>query len=83
MGLGMEQLAHIRRGALLYDIGKLGLPDSILLKPDKLTEAESEVMRQHPKLAYEWLAPIKYLQLPLRFHIAITRNGMGPVTRAA
>jgi len=62
MRLGMEPLAHIRRGALLHDIGKLGVPDSILFKPDKLTEAEWEVSRQHPQLAYEWLAPIKYLQ---------------------
>jgi PAS domain S-box-containing protein len=62
MGFRDDQLVHIRRGGLLHDIGKLGVPDGILLKPDKLTEAEWEVMRQHPVLAHEWMYPIKYLQ---------------------
>jgi len=47
-----EELEHIRRGALLHDIGKLGIPDSILLKPGKLTEDEWVIMKQHPVYAY-------------------------------
>jgi HD-GYP domain-containing protein (c-di-GMP phosphodiesterase class II) len=56
-----EQVA-IRRGALLHDIGKLGIPDSILLKPGPLAEDEWEVMRRHPVYAYEMLSPIAYLR---------------------
>jgi putative nucleotidyltransferase with HDIG domain len=62
MGFTNGQLIHIRRGGLLHDIGKMGVPDRILLKPDKLTQVEWEVMRQHPQLAHDWLAPITYLQ---------------------
>ncbi len=62
LGVGAAEMAHIRRGALLHDIGKLGIPDSILLKPGPLTEAEWEIMRQHPRYAYEWLQPIAYLR---------------------
>jgi response regulator RpfG family c-di-GMP phosphodiesterase/putative methionine-R-sulfoxide reductase with GAF domain len=65
MGLHEEQLIHIKRGALLHDIGKMGVPDSILLKPDVLTDADWEVMRRHPQLAYDWLAPIAFLQKAL------------------
>jgi response regulator RpfG family c-di-GMP phosphodiesterase len=60
-----EQLIHIHRGGLLHDIGKMGVPDSILLKPGPLTEDERDIMRQHPKLAYDWLAPITFLQKAL------------------
>ena len=62
MGIREEQLAHIRRGALLHDIGKLGMPDAILHKPGALTEQESKVMRQHPVLGYSLLSPIQFLQ---------------------
>ena len=51
----------MKRGALLHDIGKMGVPDRILLKPDKLTEDEWAVMRLHPVYAYEFLKPITYL----------------------
>jgi HD-GYP domain-containing protein (c-di-GMP phosphodiesterase class II) len=61
-GITGEELNHIRRGALLHDIGKLGIPDSILLKPGRLTEEEWEVMRRHPTYAYQWLNPIGYLR---------------------
>ena len=61
MGLSDDQLVHVRRGALLHDIGKMGVPDSILLKPNQLTPDEWEIMRQHPQLAHEWLAPLSYL----------------------
>lgn len=60
-GLPEEQIAHIRRGALLHDIGKMGIPDNILHKPGPLDDAEWEVMRQHPVLAYRLLSPIEYL----------------------
>jgi HD-GYP domain-containing protein (c-di-GMP phosphodiesterase class II) len=47
---------------LLHDIGKLGVPDQVLLKNSPLTEEEQEIMRQHPQFAYNWLAPISYLR---------------------
>lgn len=62
MGMKSSELVHFRRGALLHDIGKMGIPDSILLKPGKLTEAEWEIMRQHTVFARDMLGPIKYLQ---------------------
>lgn len=57
-----SELAHIRRGALLHDIGKMGVPDNILLKADQLTDEEWEKMRQHPVWAHEMLSSIRYLQ---------------------
>jgi len=48
MGIKGEDLVHIRRGALLHDIGKMGIPDSILLKPGKLTEEEWDIMKRIP-----------------------------------
>ncbi len=60
-GFSGEMLMNIRRGALLHDIGKLGVPDNILLKPDKLTDDEWEIMKKHPTFAFEMLAPIEYL----------------------
>ena len=56
------ELMHIRRGALLHDIGKMGIPDRILLKPGPLTEDEWVIMRQHPVYAYELLSPVAYLR---------------------
>jgi putative nucleotidyltransferase with HDIG domain len=61
MGIGEAELVHIRRGALLHDIGKMGVPDQILLKPEPLTEEEWEIMRRHPQYAYEMLSPIDFL----------------------
>jgi PAS domain S-box-containing protein len=60
-----EELIHIRRGALLHDIGKMGVPDSILLKHDKLTDEEWVIMRKHPVFAFELLSPIAYLHSAL------------------
>jgi PAS domain S-box-containing protein len=57
-----EQLIHIRRGALLHDIGKMAIPDGILQKPGPLTEDEWREMRQHPEYAHEMLFPIIYLR---------------------
>jgi PAS domain S-box-containing protein len=62
MGIDDEELVHLRRGALLHDIGKLGIPDQILLKPGPLTEAEWEIMRQHPVYAFDMLSPIQFLE---------------------
>jgi len=57
-----EQLTQVRRGALLHDIGKMGIPDGILLKPGPLTDEEWVIMRKHPTFAYELLSPIQYLR---------------------
>ncbi|OGO26260.1 MAG: hypothetical protein A2136_09360 [Chloroflexi bacterium RBG_16_54_11] len=62
IGIRGEPLQHIRRGALLHDIGKMGIPDSILLKPGPLTPDEWKIMRQHPVHAYEMLKTIDYLE---------------------
>jgi len=61
-GLRDEELAHIRRGALLHDIGKMGIPDNILLKAGPLTEEEWALMRRHPVYAYELISPITFLR---------------------
>ncbi len=62
IGLGESELVHIRRGALLHDIGKMGIPDHILLKAGPLSGEEWEIMRKHPVYAYALLKPITYLQ---------------------
>lgn len=62
MGVEGDALEHIRRGALLHDIGKMGIPDSILMGKEQLTPEEREVMRQHPIYAREMLWPIKFLR---------------------
>ncbi|MEW6086476.1 MAG: PAS domain S-box protein [Chloroflexota bacterium] len=62
MGVGEKERVHIRRGALLHDIGKMGIPDRILLKPDVLTGEEWEIMRQHPVYAYNLLSQIAHLR---------------------
>jgi HD-GYP domain-containing protein (c-di-GMP phosphodiesterase class II) len=62
MGMDENQMVHVRRGALLHDMGKMGIPDSILLKRDALSREEWDVMRRHPLYAYEMLSPIIYLQ---------------------
>ncbi len=62
MGLTEAELIHIYRGSLLHDIGKMGIPDNILLKPGLLTNEEQAVMRRHPVYAYEMIAPIAYLR---------------------
>lgn len=62
LGMSDDELVHVRRGALLHDIGKMGIPDQVLLKPDRLTEEEWVIMRQHPVYAYKLLEPIDYLR---------------------
>ncbi len=62
MGFSDEQLLHLRRGALMHDIGKMAIPDSILKKPASLNDQEWQVMRNHPYYAYEMLHRIAYLK---------------------
>jgi len=62
MGIPEPDLIHIHRGALLHDIGKLGVADSILFKAGLLDDAEREIMQKHPLIAFEMLAPIAYLR---------------------
>jgi PAS domain S-box-containing protein/putative nucleotidyltransferase with HDIG domain len=61
LGLDEEARVHIRRGALLHDIGKMAIPDNILLKPGPLTDEEWITMRKHPQYAYQMLSSIRYL----------------------
>ena len=62
MGLRGDDLLQVRRGALLHDIGKMGVPDQILHKPGPLTDQEWVIMRKHPEYAYKWLWPTAYLR---------------------
>jgi HD-GYP domain-containing protein (c-di-GMP phosphodiesterase class II) len=62
LGLPEAELTHIRRGVLLHDIGKMGVPDQILKKSGALTDEEWIEMRQHPQYAYDLLYPITYLR---------------------
>ncbi len=62
MGMSDEELVHVRRGALLHDIGKMGIPDRILLKPGPLSEEERFIMQLHPQYAFDLLEPIAYLR---------------------
>ncbi len=64
-GLSDAELVQVRWGALLHDIGKMGIPDEILFKQDALTEAEWVVMKKHTIFAYEMLSPIRYLRAAL------------------
>jgi PAS domain S-box-containing protein/putative nucleotidyltransferase with HDIG domain len=72
MGARPGDMEHFRRGALLHDIGKMGVPDAILLKPGPLTEEEWVIMRKHPQFAAMLLKPIGYLRravdIPLYHH---------------
>ena len=65
MEVNSQDRIHIRRGALLHDIGKIGVPDEILHKPGPLTEEEWGIMRQHPTHAFNMLMSISYLRLAL------------------
>ncbi len=62
MGINEEEIVHVRRGALLHDIGKLGVPDNILFRRGKLNDEEWEIMKRHSVIAYELLSPISYLR---------------------
>ena len=62
LGLEGDELADIERGALLHDIGKMGIPDNILLKPGPLSDEEWDVMKRHPVYAYNLLSKIDFLK---------------------
>ncbi len=72
LGLDAREIIKVRRGAQLHDIGKMGIPDQILLKPGPLDEAEWRVMRRHPVYAYELLRPIPHfgevIEIPYCHH---------------
>ncbi|GAB4390696.1 MAG: hypothetical protein Kow0025_24500 [Thermodesulfovibrionales bacterium] len=72
MGMGEAELAHVRRGALLHDIGKLGVPDRVLFKPGRLDNEEWGLMKRHPQIAFDLLSPIAFLRpaldIPLCHH---------------
>ena len=65
MGVPLSQTIHIRRGALLHDIGKMGIPDRILHKPGPLTDEEWLIVKKHPQTAFELLLPIPFLHKAL------------------
>ncbi len=79
MGISGKDLVNIRYGSLLHDIGKLGVPDRILLKPDSLTADEWVIMRRHPRYAYEMLSGVDYLRpaldIPYYHHEQWDGNG--------
>lgn len=62
LGIPEDQIIHIYRGSLLHDIGKMGVPDTILLKPGPLNKHEWEIMQRHSQYAYDMLVPIDYLK---------------------
>ncbi|HUI88095.1 MAG TPA: HD domain-containing phosphohydrolase [Anaerolineales bacterium] len=62
LGLPESEIVHIRRGALLHDIGKIAIPDEITKKTGPLNRHEWDIMRKHPEYAYEMLSPIAYLK---------------------
>ena len=62
LGVKPEELVHVRRGALLHDIGKMAVPDTILMKDGPLTPEELAVMQEHPAHAFKMLSPIAYLR---------------------
>lgn len=72
MGVPEEELPHVYRGALLHDIGKLGIPDSVLMKAGRLTPEERKLMERHPAIAAKMLASIQFLQpaleIPMYHH---------------
>ena len=62
LGIKQSDLIHVRRGAILHDIGKVAIPDQILFKPGPLAKDEWEIMRRHPMIAVELLSPVNYLE---------------------
>jgi putative nucleotidyltransferase with HDIG domain len=62
LGIKQPDLIHIRRGAILHDIGKVAIPDQILFKPGPLMKEEWDIMRRHPDIAVELLSPVNYLE---------------------
>jgi len=79
MELSGEQLCALERGALLHDVGKIGVSDTILLKPGRLTDAEWQEMRRHPEIGYALLRDVPFLTpaLPLVRHHHERWDGSG------
>jgi PAS domain S-box-containing protein len=79
MGMSDDELVHVRRGALLHDIGKIGVPDVLLLKPEELSDEERRVIKRHPLIAYEMLSDIPFLRnaLDIPFHHHEKWDGTG------
>jgi diguanylate cyclase (GGDEF)-like protein len=79
LGVPADELAEIVRGALLHDLGKIGVPDSILLKPGTLTDEEAALVRKHPEIGYNMLASIPFLakaaEIVLHHHEAYDGSG--------
>ena len=67
---GTQEWVDMQRGSLLHDVGKIGVSDSILLKPSKLSEDEWELMRKHPEIGYNMLRQVKFLQGPAEIILA-------------
>lgn len=74
-------MVHVRRRARLHDIGKMGVPDAILLKPGPLTTEEWEIMRRHPQYAYEILSPSPTCARRWTSPTVTMRSGTARVTR--
>jgi HD-GYP domain-containing protein (c-di-GMP phosphodiesterase class II) len=78
-GLSEEEIEHLSRGALLHDIGKIGVPDAILLKKGRLTPEETEQMRRHPTIGFTMIAHIPFLakaaEVVLHHHEAFDGSG--------
>ena len=83
LGLSETDLVHVRRGALLHDIGKMGIPDEILLKPGPLTDEEWVIMSKHPAFALNCFRRLHTCTRHWIFPIVIMKNGMALATRAA
>ncbi len=70
LSISGTELEEVGRGALLHDIGKIGVPDAVLLKPGKLTPDEWVDMRKHPDIGYNMIAPIPFLSTPSQIVLA-------------
>jgi HD-GYP domain-containing protein (c-di-GMP phosphodiesterase class II) len=79
LGLSREKMIHLRRGALLHDIGKLGIPDSILHKPSALNKLERDIIRRHPQIGRDSLINIPFLReaIPVIYSHHERWNGKG------
>ena len=76
LGFSDPDLVHIARGAFLHDIGKMGIPDCVLLKPGPLNPEERAIMDRHPDYAHRLLYPIAYLRPALSILMATGESGM-------
>ncbi|MBI1745046.1 MAG: response regulator [Acidobacteria bacterium] len=79
LGLNREEIRALRLGGVLHDLGKIAIPDAILLKPARLTEEEWVIMRRHPEIGERICEPMKSLKLvlPIIRHHHERWNGEG------